>query len=211
MKQFEALIGKSLRTVLPAAVLPALLILAGCGELAAPGSYDSGSILEIASIVGSYNGENTNQVDVVPGVCGTGGEVTPEFYSDHYADAVLVNRPWPNAEHQTGSTITIDAYQVQYIPIDVEAPALPTTRIPLVDTISIEPCEEGSACAGTPYGGLTCFDIRTKDNYIALGGDPSIENRYNVKYTFYGTNLFGYNVSATAGLNVTCTNYNYCE
>ena len=187
------------------------LLMVGClgdvGEEAA----ESGSILNVEDINAYYDAEDataeSNQVDVVQGLCrtGEGEEVTyePEWFSDHYLRVTITNRPLPNRtkEEQTASPVEITSYTVTYSPQPVRwdvPPLEPYVGVPLQDTQVIEPCEPESTCEGTEYIGLTLMNLDKKDEYVekVCGDSRCLDTPPTVPYPdlceWYPSPLGGY-------------------
>jgi hypothetical protein len=201
-----------------------LASLTGClGDIPGEGVYDSGSVLKVEAIDGTYLTETTNQVDDLLDMCitGTGSDqtVTPEKFSDHFATAQISNSSWPNAEAQTASQVYIKSYTITYQPISTGSPALdPYLNNPFEDTHGIPPCAQGQTCQATQISGLIFVDVKKKDEYRQkIGCDEQNtgpcfdEGEYLIRYTFYGENVFGKQVSCQGSTNFTITDYDHCD
>jgi hypothetical protein len=193
-----------------------LVVAFGCGDI--PGDAENtGSILNVESMSGFYNDGVTNQVDVLMDNCTTGGEgePEPEYFSDHFGQVEVTNRPLPNTLQQTASPAYIRAYTITYQPIvtpSASPPALdPYVEIPLLDSRGIPPCLPGPTCAAIEYTQLKFVDVAKKLEYLNKGGNPSLVASYNVRYTFYGENIFGEEFTFGGGTNCTFANYDYCN
>lgn len=194
-----------------------LVVAFGCGDI--PGdAEDTGSIIQVKSINGFYNDSVTNQVDVLMDNCTTGGEgePEPEYFSDHFGQVEVTNRPLPNTTLQTARPVEILSYTVRYEPFDtpsVSPPLLePYVEIKLLDTLVIAPCLPGTSdCAATKYDQLKFVDIAKKQEYLDKGGDPFVETSYNIRYTFYGANDLGQEFTFGGSTNFTMLDYDYCN
>ena len=192
-------------------ILVGLLFLAGCGDITGTDD-ESGSILN-AMITPTYFEEFTKQVDALMDLCETEGEDPQvEKFTDHLATIVFTNRPWPNGEDQTASTVYLERYTITYAAARSGLPNLDATEFALQSTLEIPAClPDEEPCAGTSYDGFTFVDIGTKDEYLAKGGDPFVQGRYNVVYTFYGHNIFGKEVSFKGSSDFVILDYDYCD
>lgn len=197
-------------------------VLLGCGSFDAPGSDDSGSLFNIEEIDPTYFDESTRQVDVARSLCSTGDEeADPEPYTDHFADVTLSNRPLNNSEEQTASTIYVSSYQLRYEAVTQGSPPLPTSNvIPIGDSVGLEPCTPGSDCQGETVSQIEFVPVEEKEVlYEYLYGINGTCNpvtgrgcqlQYNIYYTFFGKNDYGYDVTASGGTNFYASNYDNC-
>ncbi len=194
-------------------------VVLGCGdfdrEFGAGGSDDSGSLFNIEGIDPTYNDESTRQVDVVPVDCAVGPDEDPEpeYYSDHFADVTLSNRPLNNSEEQTASTIYVLSYQVRYQPYAQGSPPLPDINVdPIGQYVGLEPCDPGSDCQGETISQIEFVPIERKTVLRQyLMANPGIEQlKYNIFYTFFGENDFGEPVRADGADFFYALNYDYC-
>ncbi len=198
---------------------------AGCGDLDREGSGGtdkSGSILTVESVSPTYFDEPTNQVDVVRNNCADPGDPPEaEEYTDHYAEIKMTNRALPNAEEQTASTIYLSSYEIHYTPVTMGSPPLPSSnRIPITETVGIEPCEAGStSCPETSFQAefVPVTEKAVLFDYLygpsGTCDQPTGEGcqlQYNVHYIFYGENDFGEKVSADGFSNFYASDYDHC-
>ncbi len=200
-------------------VLPCLglLLVFGCGDI----EEQAGSLFYVNSISGSYQeGTLTNQVDVIfISDCDGDPETSdPEFYSDHFTEAVLINRPLPNAEEQTASTVYISSYIIYYTPLDtvtVDYPLPSPVVIDVIDTQGIPPCNPGDECTGTIMDQLYFVPIETKATLRGFWQDAVLDGHeqlaYNCRYRFTGENDFGEPIAAEAQYNFLVSSYDYCD
>jgi hypothetical protein len=197
-------------------------VLIGCGSFDAPGADDSGSLFNIEQIDPTYFDESTRQVDVVRSLCTTGDEeADPEPYSDHFADVTLTNRPLDNSAVKTGTTIYVDSYQVRYEPVTQGSPALPSSNVILTgDIYGLEQCAPGGSCEGETLSQIEFVPVREKevlyDYLYGVGGTCNglpgevCQLKYNIYYTFFGVNDYGYEVTAHGGTFFYASNYDNC-
>ena len=197
-------------------------VLLGCGDFDAPGSDKSGSLFNIESIDPTYFDESTRQVDVVRSICSTGDEEPdPEPYTDHLADVTLSNRPLNNSIQQTASTIYVDSYQLRYVPVTQGSPPLPSSNvIQIAEFVGLEPCTPYSSCEGETISQIEFVPVEEKnvlyDYLYGPGGTCELATgqgcqlQYNIYYTFFGENDYGYEVSASGGTFFYVSNYDNC-
>jgi len=193
-------------------------VLVGCGnfdrDYGTSGADDSGSLFNIEDIDPTYQDESVRQVDVFQDNCAAlGEEPDPEFYSDHFADVTLSNRPLDNSTRQTASTIYVLSYEVRYQPYALGSPALPTINVnPIGQYVGIAPCAPAGSCEGETITGLEFVPIERKAilrDYL-IAHPEVVELKYNVFYTFYGENDYGFEVTAEGSDFFYAANYDYC-
>ena len=200
-------------------------VLLGCGdfdrEFGAGGSDKSGSLFNIEEIDPTYFDESTRQVDVARSVCSTDDEPDPEPYTDHFADVTLSNRPQNNSEEQSASTIYVRSYQLRYEGVTQGSPPLPSSNvIQIGESVGLEPCDPGSDCQGETISQIEFVPVREKSVlYEYLYGVNGTCNQvtgegcqlqYNIYYTFFGVNDFGYDVTANGVTSFYASNYDNC-
>jgi hypothetical protein len=195
-------------------------VLLGCGDFdrdyGTSGADDSGSLFNIEYIDPTYNGEDgIRQVDVIQNFCGGVDEdPEPEYYSDHFANVTLSNRHLNNSTQQTASTIYVLSYEVRYQPYAQGSPPLETINVtPIGQYVGIAPCALAGDCEGETISGLEFVPIERKS---VLGdwliAHPEVDElKYNIFYTFFGENDFGYKVSAEGSDFFYAANYNNCN
>ena len=197
-------------------------VLLGCGDFDAVGSDKSGSLFNIEYIDPTYFDESTRQVDVARSICSAGEEeADPEPYTDHFADVTLSNRPLNNSTVQTASTIYVTSYQLRYEAVTQGSPPLPSSNILQIgDTVGLEPCAPGSDCGGETISQIEFVPVAEKevlyDYMFGVGGTcnsvtgAGCQLQYNVYYTFFGENDFGYEVRTGGVTNFYASNYDNC-
>jgi len=194
----------------------------GCGDFDADGSDKSGSLFNLEYIDPTYFEESTRQVDVALGNCADLDEdPDPEPFSDHFADVTLSNRPLNNSL-ETPPKIYLDEYWVWYEPLTLGSAALPNITVTGIrDHAGIDPCDPGGQCSGETLSQIKFVEVQQKgvlyDYLYAPGGtcDPLTgvgicQLEYNIYYRFFGTNDYGYEVSADGSTNFYATNYDNC-
>jgi len=199
------------------------LLFLGCGDFTSEGSDKSGSLFNVESIVPIYFKEATPQVDVFLDNCADdpAEPVDPEPYTDHFAEVTLSNRPYTNSEEQTATPIKVLEYRVRYEPLTLGSPELePFTRRDIAGDDVIDPCLPDSDCPGETLTGIYFVPIREKGvlrDYLfdACDLDPEewegdCQLAYNIYYTFWGENDYGYPVRAERGARFFVTNYDNC-
>ena len=207
---------RRIRTVHGAGLALLLLTLAagaGCGDVVGGGTDGSGSLLRVELINPTYNEENTDQVDLIQSNCETDPTLPadPEFFSDHFAEVTLTNRPLPNFEVQTANTIYLTSYQIRYTAASSGTPPLVSrNRIPLTETQGIAPCEPGGDCSGVTYT-VELVPIALKADLAAEFLQLNQQFTYNAHYTFFGYNDMGKDVSADGSTMFYAANYDYCN
>jgi hypothetical protein len=189
------------------------LICFACGDLDSPGTEDSGSLFDIEGIDPTYFDDSTRQVDVFRSDCaGPDEDPDPEPYTDHLADVTFTNRPLPNSEEQTSSTIHLDSFQVWYEAVTQGSPPLNSFAVTDInDGNGIQPCDPGADCQGETISQIEFVPVRLKDvlaQYITDSGIFQLE--YNIRYRFFGHNDFGYDVSADGATFFYASNYDNC-
>lgn len=184
------------------------LIALGCGNfdrLGTEGFDDSGSRLIVEHIEPDYFGESTNQVDVIPDDCD--GEDEP--FSDHYAQVFMTNRPLNNATEQTASTVHLYYYDLNYTPVTVGTPDLPSLLArPITDSVAIDPCDLGSTTCPEVEFTVELVPVSQKS---VLAASISGQVQYNVTYFFWGENDFGESVSVHGSTWFYAANYDNCS
>ena len=190
------------------------LALGGCGDVLGevPGGSDSvssGSIVSVELITGEYDEETGNQVDISRNVGGCDDGST-EFYSDHYGKVTITNRALPNSLVQTASTVYMREYDIEYIPVSYNAPAVPSRNlIPLTESVGITPCAAASTtCEGVTYR-VEYVSIGQKD--VIAAGYIGEQFTYNIHYIFRGVNDFGFTVSAEGYSTFYAADYDFCD
>lgn len=193
-------------------------VLLGCGDFdrdyGTSGADDSGSLFNIEYIDPTYNEESVRQVDVFPSLCGDLENPDWEFYSDHFADVTLSNRPLNNHTEQTASTIYVLSYEVRYQPYAQGSPSLPTINGTTIGRyVGIAPCAPGADCEGETIPGLEFVPIERKSILRDwLIDNPEVDQlKYNIFYTFFGENDFGFEVTAEGSDFFYAGAYNYCD
>ena len=145
----------------------------------------------------------------------------PEPYTDHFADVTLSNRPLNNSTVQTASTIYVTSYQLRYEAVTQGSPPLPSSNILQIgDTVGLEPCDPGSDCEGETISQIEFVPVAEKEvlyNYLFGAGGTcnpvtgaGCQLQYNVYYTFFGENDFGYEVRTSGVTNFYASNYDNC-
>jgi hypothetical protein len=198
-------------------------VVLGCGDFDADGSDKSGSLFNIEEIDPTYFDESTRQVDVVRSICSSGdeGDVDPEPYTDHFADVTLSNRPLNNSLEQTASTIYVDSYQLRYEGVTQGSPPLPSSNvIQIGETVGLEPCTPGGDCQGETISQIEFVPVEEKnvlyDYLYGVNGTcdtvtgQGCQLQYNIYYTFFGENDYGYDVSASGTTFFYVSNYDNC-
>ncbi len=194
---------------------------AGCGDVAGNNSEESGSVFLATNFLGLYNGEEgVNTVDINRGTCDDGtGVLTPEDYFDHFGSVTFTNKNLPNATYQTASTIYINNYIIEYIPVSFNTTKVlsrnfrNSSQTPITDDNSIAPCVIGATCSGQDMT-VELVPIELKEDIYDLWvaqASPFDQFVYNVHYTFYGQNVFGKSVQAEAYTFIYALDYNYCD
>jgi hypothetical protein len=199
-------------------------VLIGCGDFDADGADKSGSLFNIEEIDPTYFAESTRQVDVVMVVCSVTEPGEPpdvEPYTDHFADVRLSNRPLNNSAVETGSTIYVDSYQLRYQAVTLGSPVLPSSNvIPIGEVYGLEQCAPGGGCTGETISQIDFVPVREKEvlyDYLfgaggTCDGSPGqvCQLKYNIYYTFFGENDYGYEVSANGSTFFYASNYDNC-
>jgi hypothetical protein len=197
-----------------ALLLPLPLLFLGCGDFSSEGSDKSGSLFNVESIEPTYFDESTRQVDVFLDNCATDPTepFDPEPYTDHFADVTLSNRPLTNSTEQTATTIYVTEYTVRYEPLTQGSPELESFTVrPNTHQYGIDACEPDSDCPGETLTQIQFVPVREKEvlaGYIESSGIFQLE--YNIYYTFYGKNIYGYDVVARDGTNFYAADYDNC-
>jgi hypothetical protein len=166
-----------------ALLVSAALLFAGClGDVTGEGVEESGSVLRVDAINGFYKDKENSviQVDVIQDLCesGQGGEPKPEFFSDHFAQALISNNVLPGATYQSASTVYIHSYTVSYQPMNDNSPPLAPYRepLPISDTLVVPPCSPGASCKPTTTGPLKFMDMAKKSEFLdgVCGSRPAL-------------------------------------
>jgi hypothetical protein len=195
----------------------------GCGDFSADGSDKSGSLFNVEYIDPTYFEESTRQVDVAlnPNCSNDAEAPDPEPFSDHFADVTFTNRALNNSL-ETPPTIYLDEYEVWYEPLTLGSPPLPRITVtPIRDHAGIDPCDPGSQCSGETLSQIQFVPVEHKgDLYDSLYGPGGTcdfltgagicQLEYNIYYRFFGTNDYGYEVSADGSTNFYAANYDNC-
>lgn len=207
------------RDVCTAAPLGVLLLgvvlTVGCGDI--PGdAEDTGSILK-AIVTPYYLEKVTNQVDSKMGTCNTGEEVEEEEWTDHYAKIGFINQSLPNSTAETGTSVTLLSYRIEYQPVSPpNAPDLdPVLNPPPSSTVVIPQCKAGTLdCKPTEYSGFTFVNVAKKNEYVSKAiADIDLsqsQSHYNIFYTYYAENDFGEDLTFGSSSNFFIGDYNYC-
>jgi hypothetical protein len=167
----------------------------GPGSPGSQGTEDTGVTLE-ATIVPTYNGEDTYSVDAFQQVCSEGPPPVYEYFTDHQATvtitATLIN---PNTTFQPG-TLYIEKYTVEFRRSADSIGAPPIQSDTRYKTIVITPPLTGTG-ATTVTDTVILVDLLRKDQYATdvLSGQyssgPAYINNYTAIYTFEGKNEYG--------------------
>ncbi len=191
----------------------------GCGdfdrEFGGGGSDKSGSLFNVESIEPIYFENPTRQVDVFQNAFCSGDpeDPDPEDFTDHFANVIFSNRPLPNSEEQTASTIYLTRYEVSYQPLTQGSPVLtPFTVTTIDDYVGILPCDVGAVCEGEMITGVEFVPVRLKNELAQFILDTGISQlEYNIRYVFFGENDYGYDVSADGATYFLASNYDNCS
>jgi hypothetical protein len=194
-----------------------VLFLWGCGSgPGSPGSQgteDTGVILE-ATIVPTYNGEDTYSVDAFQQVCSEGPPPEYEYFTDHQATvtitATLIN---PNTTFQPG-TLYIEKYTVEFRRSADSIGAPPIQSDTRYKTIVINPPTGTGETTVTDT--VILVDLLRKDQYATdvLSGQYSYGsayiNNYTAIYTFKGKNEYGDSFSFKAQTDFQIGSFDNC-
>jgi hypothetical protein len=194
-----------------------VLFLWGCGSgPGSPGSQgteDTGVILE-ATIVPTYNGEDTYSVDAFQQVCSEGPPPKYEYFTDHQATvtitATLIN---PNTTFQPG-TLYIEKYTVEFRRSADSIGAPPIQSDTRYKTIVITPPTGTGETTVTDT--VILVDLLRKDQYATdvLSGQYSYGsayiNNYTAIYTFKGKNEYGDSFSFKAQTDFQIGSFDNC-
>jgi hypothetical protein len=194
-----------------------VLFLWGCGSgPGSPGSQgteDTGVILE-ATIVPTYNGEDTYSVDAFQQVCSEGPPPEYEYFTDHQATvtitATLIN---PNTTFQPG-TLYIEKYTVEFRRSADSIGAPPIQSDTRYKTIVITPPTGTGETTVTDT--VILVDLLRKDQYATdvLSGQYSYGsayiNNYTAIYTFKGKNEYGDSFSFKAQTDFQIGSFDNC-
>lgn len=194
-------------------------ILAGCGGgSGSPGSQGSENtgVDMYASVIGTYNGEDTYSVDVFQAECSAGPPPIFEYFADHSArvsiTAKLIN---PTTTFPAGN-LTVEKYKIEFIRSNDSIGSPPIETDVHFETIQI-PAPTGSG-ATTVTATILLVDLTRKKKYAddVLSGIYSYSsscaylNNYTAIYTFYGKNEFGKEFSFKAQMSFQIGNFDYC-
>jgi len=205
-------------------LLAGLLALAGCGGGGNGNSLGGGGCGGGAEVTGvsvcvdevspSYNGEATNQVDVVQDNSACTGDAI-EYFSDHVADVTISARLVQGATQPPASTsVVFTHYTVDYTPIPIPAASTPgiATLGPIYETIPItvpaSPTSSGSATRTLAL--MTILQKQVFLNDLGYGGAfDGTQRLYSVTYTFYGQDQHGTPVVARGFTQIYLGSYRY--
>lgn len=203
-------------------VLLSAVIMASWGCGGGPGSpgssntEDTGVTLE-ATIIPTYLGNNTKDVDAVQDICSDPG-VTPvlfEPFTEHGATVTITARLLnPNAQFTPG-VLFIEKYTIEYRRSNDSIGSPPILFEERFDSIAIPP-PTGSGTT-TVTASVIFVDLRRKFQYeqdMTSGQfTPAIAliNNYTALYTFEGKNSFGKSFSFKAQTDLTIGNFDNCQ
>jgi hypothetical protein len=194
-----------------------VFLAAGCGSVDSINPEDSGSVFTAGNVVSSYLGKDTeNQVDIHQDMCTKGAEP----FSDHFGKVPLSNKPWPNHEEQTASTVYLTNYRIDYTRLDADAPDLPS--VTLNKSATILPCDPDTDCSTEVT--LIYMPVATKqiiEAYYCPSFNPdgtcatphlpwTAQRTYDLLYTINGVNEYGEAVSAITSSEFLVSDYDLC-
>lgn len=159
----------------------------GCAEMTQCGAKTgSGACLMVDSIIPTYEGANTDSVDVVQNNCimGTGMAATvfPEPFTDHGANVTVTNTQTDKGSVRAPAIVLQNftiKYTVNGCPTGVSCPALDDLVVSPGQTVSIE---SGASATFT----LPLMPIRKKQEFIDKGGKPQSFPGYTAQYIMTG-------------------------
>lgn len=191
-----------------------LLLISACGEVGGSGqcggAEDSGSCVRIESIIPSYLGANTSNVDAAQDACvdSTGAVTGIESFTDHGAAILVSNSSLPGAPANTTRIVTLRDYSVEYsinrCPAGSVCPALTLLTVAPGQTTVIP--ANGSVSFTLPF-----VPLATKDEYVRLGGSLGTFPSYTALYTITGTDAFNKSVSIQGAAEFTIGDFNNCS
>lgn len=197
--------------------LPLTVFLAGCGngpgQPGSTGTEDTGVMLS-SSIIPTYNGTNTNDVDVVQQTTCTSGK--PEIFTDHSATvtitATLLN---PNPQIPPG-TLYIEKYTAEYRRSQDSIGAPPIESDTRFDTIAVTPPQSGTDSTTTTFTAIF-VDLKRKDKYLsdvqsgAYSYGLAYLNNYTAIYTFEGQSQYGKRFTFMAQADFQIGSFDNCQ
>jgi len=196
-----------------------VIIISGCGgggpgSPGSSGSENTGIMLDVSSVQGSYLGKSTYSVDAFQDVCDPGPPTVYEDFTDHNVTvtftARLIN---PNSTFQAGK-LYIKKYTVEFRrkPDSIGAP--PIEFYPGFPTIEIPAPIGASEVVVTTD--IRFVDLIRKDQYAfdmssgMYSSGSAYLNNYTAIFTFEGQNEFGENFKVKAQMEFQIGNFNNC-
>jgi hypothetical protein len=196
-------------------LLGLMLLLPGCGDVGGSGQCggveSSGTCVQIQSIIPTYLGENTRNVDIFQNVCdATTIPLTMEDFEDHAADITINNTFLPGVDESLSMPVTLQNYSISYsvnaCASSADCPALDTFTVSPGETITIP--ANSSVKATFPLVPLQ-KKIEFNTKLLASGGVISFPS-YTAHYIITGTDFFNHPISVEGYTEFTMGAYDHC-
>ncbi len=163
----------------------------------------TGTLLVIHSITPTYNGNDTNDVDIYQDQCADGSK---EKFMKHDAKVELENRLIPGVQKEIAGWVKIEKYQIQYKPLDSTLPSLPSVSFSSLGLLL------GPGDTGEIEIDLVPIDIKLElaQDLVTLGKTNTVVH-YDAVVTIWAKTEFGDYLNATQSVTLNFADYDNCK